>query len=651
VRVRNRFAMFRRPPNLLVPAPVRAELLLVVAGTALASGLFLLIYRLTGHIAPLLAYFPAFVLMGWYGRLASGLLAVGLATGILALYWLHSPVWLVLARLDGTTLALFAALGSLIVVAFNRCAEAIRELARTEQRLSIDVTSLHEAQVQTARARSELQAVADLMASGVALYSRDLRYRWASRRYLEWLGRSAEQVIGQPMERVLGPSLFGVKQPYIERVLAGESVTFEHEVDTPRGLRRWVHIAYTPEHNAEGQVDGWVGVITDITERRRTEEALRESDRRKDEFLATLAHELRNPMAAIRYAAPLIRADAAPGALEQARGAIERQSQQMTRLLDGLLDMSRITRNVIQLKLETLDLRTVTQEALDAARPHIETGRHQLVVSMPPQPVWVQGDLTRLLQIIGNLLSNACKYTPPGGRIEVRLEPDGQTARLCVRDTGVGLAPEMLPEVFELFAQVHKGLTVSSGGLGIGLAVSKRLTELHGGSIQVRSEGLGRGAEFSVRLPCVASPAQRSAGGDKVVTLFQGEPRVLIVDDNRDAADNLAWLLRSHGLHVQVAYDGMRALELAQAMRPSVVLLDIGLPDLNGLEVARRLRHLPWASQLALIAVTGWGQPEDRRETRAAGIDVHLVKPVDPVELLRVIQSLPQVSRVNSLQG
>lgn len=720
--------------------PTRRDLMLSLGSTACGLLLLVLILRLTGRVAPLLAFFPAFMITAFYGRRIAGLLAVGLATALLGTFWLGASGWLVLVRLDAASLALFAVLGSIVVLAFSRSSEIVRALQASEQRFrvalegssitawtcdedrrytwiynlpsaidpasilgkrigeanstdeypefiaaveriwqsgrgerlpitwtrdgatrhyfmtldaikdvsgrvkglvgaSMDVTSLHAAQSETVRARNELQAVADLMASGVALYGRDLRYRWVSRRYLEWLGKPAEQVIGRDMGEVLGPGLFEIKRPYIERALAGESVTFEHEVQTPNGRRSWVHIAYTPSRGADGVIDGWVGVVTDISARRAIEQALREADQRKDEFLATLAHELRNPMAAICYGAQLLRPEAPPGVLEQARGTIERQSQQMARLLDGLLDVSRITRNVIELKPEDLELRALVQEAIDAARPQIEQARHQLVVSMPPQPLWVRADPTRLLQIVGNLLSNAAKYTPVRGEVRVTLETAAERARLSVRDTGVGLSEEMLPKVFDLFAQVHKGLKVSASGLGIGLAVSKRLTELHGGTIEVQSEGLGHGAEFIVQLPRIPPPGDAAPAVEKVVALFQGEPRVLVVDDNADVADNLAMLLRAHGLPVHVAYDGAHALELAETARPTVLVLDIGLPDISGLEVARALRRRAWAAQLMIVAVTGWGQPADRLATRNAGFDAHLVKPVDPDALFQLIDS------------
>lgn len=720
--------------------PTGRDLLLSVGSTTCGLLLLLLMQRLTGRVAPLIAFFPAFIITASYGRRIAGLLAVALATALLGTFWLGASGWPLLMRVDAPSLALFATLGSILVLSLSRSSEIVRTLRHTEQRFrvalegssitawtcdeerrytwiynlpsaidpasilgkrigeanpgdaypefiaavervwrsgrgerlpitwthggvtrhyfmnldvvkdasgrmqglvgaSMDVTSLHAAQSETVRARNELQAVADLMASGVALYGRDLRYRWVSRRYLEWLGLPAEEVIGRKIAEVLGPELFEIKRPYIERALAGESVTFEHEVQTPHGRRSWVHIAYTPSRGADEAIDGWVGVVTDISERRAIEQTLREADQRKDEFLATLAHELRNPMAAISYGAQLLRPDAPPGVLAQARGTIERQSQQMARLLDGLLDVSRITRNVIELKPEDLELRALVQEAIEAARPQIEQAQHQLVVSMPPQPLWVRADPTRLLQIVGNLLSNAAKYTPVRGEVRVTLETAAERARLSIRDTGVGLSPEMLPKVFDLFAQVHKDLKVSASGLGIGLAVSKRLTELHGGTIEVQSQGLGQGAEFIVHLPRIPPPGDAAPPAEKVIALFQGEPRVLVVDDNPDVADNLAMLLRAQGLPVHVAYDGAQALELAETARPTVLVLDVGLPDIGGLEVARALRRRPWAAQLLIIAVTGWGQAADRLATRQAGFDAHLVKPVDPDALFQLIGS------------
>lgn len=376
-----------------------------------------------------------------------------------------------------------------------------------------------------------------------------------------------------------------------------------------------------------------------LTVAQETQEQLREADRRKDEFLATLAHELRNPMAPIRYAAATLKPGMPEAALQQARAVIERQSVQMTRLLDDLLDMSRITRNVIELKRSRVDLDNLIKEVVELATPLLSELRHRLLLTLPPEPPIVFGDPTRLLQIFGNLLDNAAKYTPPGGLIEVCVQTRPGRAIVGVKDNGIGLSAEMLPRVFELFSRLHKSLKTS--GLGIGLTVVKRLVELHGGGIEVASAGLGRGAEFIVQLPLAAAAQQPGPGEvlrrDNVVSLFNSERPILIVDDNQDATEALATLLRYHGYPVRVAFSGEAALRAVDEARPAVILLDIGLPDVSGTDVARHVRNRADGDKVRIIAITGWGQEVDRSRTRAAGIDWHLVKPVDPDELLALL--------------
>jgi PAS domain S-box-containing protein len=407
------------------------------------------------------------------------------------------------------------------------------------------------------------------------------------------------------------------------------------------GEERWIAAYGRFATEPDGTPVSGVGFAFDITDRKRMEEALRTADRRKDEFLATLAHELRNPLAPIRYSARLLRADAPAAALTTAREMIERQTTHMARLLDDLLDMSRITRDVIELRQETLDLRRTIEEVLTATRPLFEASQHRLVVSMPGEAVWVVGDRTRLAQIVDNLAQNAAKYTNPGGRVEVALEAEKGRVLLRVSDSGVGIPPARLPEVFELFSQVHRGEHGRRSGLGIGLAVVKRLVELHGGSIAAHSAGEGLGSTFEVVLPEAAAPASGTVPG-RVVSLYGERPRVLLVDDNEDAVDSLSTLLRLEGYPVHVAHDGPAALVLAETVRPEVVVLDIGLPGMSGYEVARALRRQPWGTHLHLIAATGWGQSEDRRRSRDAGFDVHLTKPVDPDELLTLLSRLPR---------
>jgi two-component system CheB/CheR fusion protein len=436
----------------------------------------------------------------------------------------------------------------------------------------------------------------------------------------------------------------------------GGEAPFEAEFRSRRsdGEYRWLWCRALPLHDAEGRLYKWVGFASDVTERRQTEEylrrtetALREADTRKDEFLATLAHELRNPLAPIRYAVRLLKPDSPPHALAQGRETIERQATHMARLLDDLLDMSRITRGAIELRRRPVDLRQAVEDSIEVARPMIEGVQHRLEISLPSSPVWIDADATRLAQIVGNLLQNAAKYTDPGGRIDVSVESDADHAVLRVADTGIGLAPEMRERVFELFSQVHRSITNSRGGLGIGLSIVKRLVELHGGTIEVQSEGLGRGSAFVVRLPrCVLG---RLPTADRIVPLPRHEGRrVLVVDDNVDAVESLATLLRLAGHSVQIAHDGAAAIALAETARPDVAVLDLGMPRLSGFDVARWLRRQPWGADIRLIAVTGWGQEEDRRRSREAGFDSHLTKPVDPDELLAQLAALGTTATRNA---
>ena len=377
-----------------------------------------------------------------------------------------------------------------------------------------------------------------------------------------------------------------------------------------------------------------------LVEAKRTADTLREADRRKDEFLAILAHELRNPLAPLRHALEMLRlAPESREAAGWARDIMERQVGQMVRLIDDLLDLSRVSRGKVRLERQPVGVDAIVHDALEVCRPAIDAGAHVLQVRLPDAPVLLEGDRTRLVQILCNLLSNAAKYTPPGGRIELEASAEAEEAVISVSDNGVGIPAGMLPRVFDMFTQVENTLERSQGGLGIGLTLVKRLTELHGGRVEAQSEGPGRGSRFVLRLPRARQAAlqgmtPKEQAAPKTRRVAQ---RILVADDNRDAADSLASMLRLLGHEVKIAYDGAEAVELAGSFRPQLALLDIGMPRLNGYEAAQAIRAQPSLQEVLLVALTGWGQPEDRRRSRLAGFHHHFVKPVDPAMLARLL--------------
>ena len=383
-------------------------------------------------------------------------------------------------------------------------------------------------------------------------------------------------------------------------------------------------------------------LAADVIERRQTEEELRKADRRKDEFLATLAHELRNPLAPIRNAVHILKSsEPSHPELDWARGVLDRQVEMMSRLLEDLLDVSRISRNKLEPRKERVELTYIIEAALETSQPVIEASGHKLMVTLPSEPIYLQADPARLAQVFANLLNNAAKYTENGGEIRLTAIRQGAEVVVSVKDSGIGIAADMLPIIFEMFSQEKPALARSQGGLGIGLSLVKTLVELHGGSIEARSDGPHQGSEFIVRLPIeLQTPTRASTppsndGEKRPARNF----RILIVDDNRDSADSLTTLLKLMGNEAQAAYDGEQALEAAARMQPDVVLLDIGMPKLNGYDACRRIREQPWGQKMVLIALTGWGQEKDRRRAQEAGFDQHLVKPVNPDALMKLLAS------------
>ncbi|HVY37954.1 MAG TPA: ATP-binding protein [Polyangia bacterium] len=403
-----------------------------------------------------------------------------------------------------------------------------------------------------------------------------------------------------------------------------------------------VSSALFPDSDDEG-----ISYVVDLTPVKAAERRIRDlldevtaASRAKDEFIATLAHELRNPLAPIRNAVQILRARGPTDpSLVRQRDVIDRQVQHMARLLEDLLDVSRISRAKLELRREVVDLGSVIDAAIETSRPLIEAARHELRVDVPRGELCIDGDPIRLAQVFANLLNNAAKYTRDGGLIELTARLDGPNVVVSVRDNGIGIAPEMLPTVFDMFAQAEPAVGRAQGGLGIGLSLAKGLVELHGGTIRASSDGPQRGSEFAVTLPFVA--ATNRAQRPEADPLGAAVHRVLVVDDNADNADSLGELLQLMGNDVRVAYDGEAALAAVAEFRPTAVLLDLGMPRMNGYDVCRRIRDRPGGDKILVVAMTGWGQPEDRRRTEAAGFDRHLVKPVDPAAVMKLLADQP----------
>ncbi len=468
-------------------------------------------------------------------------------------------------------------------------------------------------------------------------------------------GYTPAEVVGRSITLIIPPERLDEEQTILAKLRRGERIEhFETVRVTKDGRRLDISLTISPIHNPEGRVIGASKIARDITQRVRAErelreseerlraalEELRESDRKKDDFIAILAHELRNPLAPVRNGLQKMQLAARSPELDRTHAMMTRQLGHMVRMLDDLLDVSRVGRRKMELCRETLLLADVVASAVETARPAIEAGGHELHVTLPDGPVYLDADLTRLAQVFANLLSNSAKYTDRGGTIWLTASREGGDVVVSVRDTGVGIPPESLPRIFDMFSQVDRSSGRATGGLGIGLALVKGLTEMHGGTVTAASAGPGRGSEFIVRIPALpdtASDAQRAAAAE-VPALRQR--RILVVDDNRDSGESMAELLQLLGNEVAVAYDGLEAVERAAEFRPEVVLMDVGMPRLNGLDATARIRAEPWGRSMTVIALTGFGQATDRVHSKAAGCDGHLVKPVSLADLQKLLAEL-----------
>ena len=445
-------------------------------------------------------------------------------------------------------------------------------------------------------------------------------------------GKSASAALGRPKSEVFEEhwSEDVGHEPAAEvlRKRGGFQAVSVHK--TPDGASIHVETRVSVLKDSAGGPMGQLYVVRNISERVAAERALKEADRKKDEFLATLAHELRNPLAPIRNALQIMQLSPSAEIHDNARSIIERQLAHMVRLVDDLLDVSRISQGKVRLRLEQADLANIVRAAVETSRPLIDAVRHELKVLLPPQPLTVYADPTRLAQVIANLLNNAAKYTPPRGSIEVLVAREGAHASVSVKDSGIGIPGAYLPQVFDMFTQVGRSMERSQGGLGIGLALVKRLVEMHGGEVRARSAGAGLGSEFSIRIPLSQALSRKQAVAEEHIESHSVTGiRVLVVDDNVDSAETLAQVLNLVGYQTLTVYDGLAGLRAAETYLPHVAVLDIGLPKLGGHELARRIRQERWGRNMLLIALSGWGHDEDKKKSADAGFDRHFVKPID----------------------
>jgi PAS domain S-box-containing protein len=588
------------------------------------------------------------ILGGW----KPGLLATVLSLGA-AVFFFSRPYYTFRVEDPGDILVLLAYLagGVAISVLCEGLRSAWERVEQRQQRLEREITERRRAelseQAQAERLRVTLASIGD------AVITTD------AKGLVTYLNRVAEALTGwklneacdQPLDAVFKiineQSRNPVENPVCRALREGRIVGLaNHTVLVAKnGVERPIDDSAAPILDKSGAIVGVVMIFRDVTERRRAEQVLKEADRRKDEFLATLAHELRNPLAPIRNALEIIRvAGDDQQAVHLARETMERQLGQMIRLVDDLLDVSRITRGTIELRKGRVDVATIVKNAVETSQPQFDQVGQRLRVNLPDEPIFIDADPMRMAQVFANLLNNAAKYTEPRGRIELTVKREGPEVAISIKDNGIGIPKPMLDAIFDMFAQVDRSLERAHGGLGIGLTIVKCLVEMHGGTVEARSEGHGKGSEFIVRQPIVTAPVEDkpASGGEEPLPTIPRR-RILVVDDNRDAASSLAMLLKILGHETQMAHEGQEALDLAATYQPEIVLLDIGMPQMSGYDVCRRLREQPTGSDMIIVAVTGWGQDSDRQRSVEAQFDGHMVKPVEPRALIEMLASLQAV--------
>ena len=507
---------------------------------------------------------------------------------------------------------------------------------------NLDVTDAKAAQLLLRVRERELRSLADNTPDMLTRLDREYRHLFVNTAVEQATGFAVSEMVGKSHRQLGMPAqLCDLWESAIQSVFEkGQETLIDFTYAGVAGARQY-STRFVPEFDARGAMESVLGVTTDITDRMHLEQSLRAGDRRKDEFLATLAHELRNPLAPIQNAVEILKlSQVGQPAVNMPIEIMDRQVKQMVRLIDDLLDVSRITNGKVFLRRERVSLGLILDAAVEATATLMRQRRHELVVVPIAETIDLDGDPTRLVQIFSNLLTNAAKYTEPSGKITVTSVRDGADVVVSVSDSGVGIPSHMMRQIFEMFSQVDRTLEKTTGGLGIGLALVKGLVEMHGGLIEARSDGQGKGSEFLVRLPVlteIVTPAVPLEGDDQpAITSF----RVMVVDDNHDAADSMATMLRLLGNDTLTARDGEEAVLACETFQPDVVLLDIAMPTMNGYEACRQMRLQPGGREIVIIALTGWGTDDDRRRTREFGFNHHLTKPVNLTSLRTILGSL-----------
>jgi PAS domain S-box-containing protein len=597
--------------------------IVAIAAVGLAIPAEAMLRNQFGVQVPAVPFFMAVLLAAWIGGLYPGLLATVLS--ILTLHFIVArPTWAAPSSTgDFTRIVLFALIGALVSLLMEASLRRRMEVWRH----ATDRT----------RAEARLELVLATIGDHLVAYDSQWRYTYVNDDGVKLLGKSRDELLGRNIWEVFPETVGNQYYQDVHRAAAEQRVVRSENYYQP--WDRWFENYIYPSP------DGVTVFSTDITERKQAEKEQQEAASRKDDFLAVLAHELRGPMAPLRNGLHILqRLVTNEPTAQRAVEMMDRQMRQLVRLVDDLLDISRITRGKLDLKCERLELTLALQSAIEACRPQLESQGHQLHFNAQAQDLWVQGDFARLSQVFSNLLSNAVKYSNPAGSIRIDVDREASQAVISIRDTGIGIPPDAIEKIFDMFVQVPAHVEYTAGGLGIGLALVKQLVALHGGSVSAQSEGIGSGSTFIVRLPLLEPALQTAQPAVAGATARVARRRVLVADDNTDAARSLAMLLEMDGHEVRIAEDGQAAVEQASAFRPQIIFMDIGMPNLNGLDAARQIRALPWGKDVRIIALTGWGQEVDRLRSQQAGIDHHLVKPVDGEMLGALLDEGDEVS-------